>query len=120
MMRTPYSLSFVPILNHFNQLTCRVSTISDGCGIFKLPQINNEPLKAFAPNSQERIALLSAIKELTNLQKDGIHVSIDSGIHSYAPVITSHQYIPHDHQNALCSFEYVQDPSVIRKVIIIS
>lgn len=118
MMRTPYSLSLVSTLNYYSQLTSRVSTISDGCGIFKLPQVNNEPLKTFGPSSQERTALLSAIKELSNLQKDDIHVSIDSGLHSYAPITVSRQCIPHDHQHTLCSFEYVNDPSVIRKVII--
>ncbi|KAG8690574.1 1-pyrroline-5-carboxylate dehydrogenase [Ceratobasidium sp. 394] len=69
---------------------------------FKVPQINNEPMRAYAPGSSERAGLEAA---LAKMQKD-LPFEVPCIING-KPVKTERiakQPMPHDHANHLCAY----------------
>ncbi len=70
-------------------------------GIYKLPEVKNEPVKSYAPGSPEREALKHTLKELN---KGGLDLPMIIG----GKEIRTHQLIdirpPHDHRHLLGHF----------------
>ncbi|UOG75625.1 L-glutamate gamma-semialdehyde dehydrogenase [Hymenobacter tibetensis] len=70
-------------------------------GFFNVPAPVNEPVKAYAPNSPERLELLKAIKELKQMQRD---IPMYIGGKEVRTGNTQNITPPHDHQHLLGQF----------------
>ncbi|UOQ66913.1 L-glutamate gamma-semialdehyde dehydrogenase [Hymenobacter volaticus] len=68
---------------------------------FNVPAPVNEPVKAYAPNSPERLELLKAIKELKQMQRD---IPMYIGGQEVRTGNTKDITPPHDHQHLLGQF----------------
>ncbi|KAJ3994402.1 delta-1-pyrroline-5-carboxylate dehydrogenase [Lentinula boryana] len=81
---------------------------------FKVPAIDNEPMKAYAPGSVERTALEHAITEMEQQLPFEVPCVVNG-----KPVKTgklAKQPIPHDHTNHLCTY-HEADPETVENAI---
>ncbi|KAF8827296.1 hypothetical protein HHX47_DHR5000540 [Lentinula edodes] len=82
--------------------------------LFKVPAVDNEPMKAYAPGSVERIALEHAIAEMEQQLPFEVPCVVNG-----KPVKTgklAKQPIPHDHARHLCTY-YEADPETVENAI---
>jgi 1-pyrroline-5-carboxylate dehydrogenase len=81
---------------------------------FKVPAIDNEPMKTYAPNSAERNALQAAISEMEGQLPFEVPCIVNG-----KPVKTgklAKQPIPHDHAKHLCTY-HEADPETVENAI---
>ncbi|KAE9407134.1 delta-1-pyrroline-5-carboxylate dehydrogenase [Gymnopus androsaceus JB14] len=81
---------------------------------FKVPAIDNEPMKAYAPNSAERNALQDAISQMEQELPFEVPCIVNG-----KPVKTgklAKQPIPHDHAKHLCTY-HEADPETVENAI---
>lgn len=67
-------------------------------GIYKLPDITNEPIKSYAPGSPERVALKAKLKEIKKTVADIPMIIGGKEVRTGKPVDIR---APHDHQHVL-------------------
>ncbi|KAF8638597.1 hypothetical protein AX17_002138 [Amanita inopinata Kibby_2008] len=82
--------------------------------VFKVPEVHNEPLKSYAPGSEERRALVATIAEMEQQMPFEVPCVIDG-----KPVKTANlakQPLPHDHANHLCVY-HEADPATVTNAI---
>ncbi|KAJ3753065.1 delta-1-pyrroline-5-carboxylate dehydrogenase [Lentinula raphanica] len=81
---------------------------------FKVPAVENEPMKSYAPGSVERAALERAIAEMEQQLPFEVPCVVNG-----KPVKTgklAKQLIPHDHANHLCTY-HEADPETVENAI---
>ncbi|KAF5373511.1 hypothetical protein D9757_010499 [Collybiopsis confluens] len=81
---------------------------------FKVPAIDNEPLKSYAPGSVERKALEAAIVQMEQELPFEVPCVVNG-----KPVKTgklAKQFIPHDHAKILCTY-HEADPATVENAI---
>ncbi len=82
-------------------------------GFFHVPKAVNEPVKAYAPNSPEKAAVLSAYKEMW---KSKIDVPLYIGSEEIRTGNTNTMSAPHDHQHIVGTY-HLAEKSHVEKAI---
>ncbi|MBN8567344.1 MAG: L-glutamate gamma-semialdehyde dehydrogenase [Flavobacteriales bacterium] len=82
-------------------------------GFFHVPKAINEPVKAYAPNSPEKAAVLAAYKEMWNKQID---VPLYIGNEEIRTGNTRNMSAPHDHKHIVGTY-HLAEKSHIEKAI---
>jgi 1-pyrroline-5-carboxylate dehydrogenase len=82
-------------------------------GFFHVPKAVNEPVKAYAPNSPEKAAVLSAYKEMWNSKID---VPLYIGSEEIRTGNTNTMSAPHDHQHIVGTY-HLAEKSHVEKAI---
>ncbi|WP_333695341.1 L-glutamate gamma-semialdehyde dehydrogenase [Flavobacterium sp.] len=82
-------------------------------GFFHVPKAINEPVKAYAPNSPEKAAVLAAYKEMWNTQID---VPLYIGSEEIRTGNTRNMSAPHDHKHIVGTY-HLAEKSHIEKAI---
>lgn len=82
-------------------------------GFFHVPKAINEPVKAYAPNSPEKAAVLAAYKEMWNTQID---VPLYIGGEEIRTGNTRNMSAPHDHKHIVGTY-HLAEKSHIEKAI---
>lgn len=82
-------------------------------GFFHVPKAINEPVKAYAPNSPEKEAVLAAYKEMWNNQID---VPLYIGSEEIRTGNTRNMSAPHDHQHIVGTY-HLAEKSHVEKAI---
>ncbi|CAG8477640.1 4243_t:CDS:10 [Ambispora gerdemannii] len=83
-------------------------------GIFKIPEIRNEPMKTYSPHSEERAKLQAALKELR--KKAPIEIPILVNGEEIRTGKIEEQRIPSDHATVLAKY-HAADHATIDKAI---
>lgn len=82
-------------------------------GFFHVPKAINEPVKAYAPNSPEKTAVLAAYKEMWNTQID---VPLYIGNEEIRTGNTRNMSAPHDHKHIVGTY-HLAEKSHVEKAI---
>ena len=82
-------------------------------GFFNVPKAVNEPVKSYAPNSPEKVAVLAAYKKMWNEQID---VPLYIGSEEIKTGNTKTMSAPHDHQHVVGTY-HLAEKSHIEKAI---
>ncbi|WP_396172565.1 L-glutamate gamma-semialdehyde dehydrogenase [Flavobacterium sp.] len=82
-------------------------------GFFQVPKAINEPVKAYAPNSPEKAAVLAAYKEMWNSKID---VPLYIGSEEIRTGKTNNMSAPHDHQHIVGTY-HLAEKSHVEKAI---
>ncbi len=82
-------------------------------GFFHVPKAVNEPVKSYAPNSSEKVAVLAAYKKMWN---ETIDVPMYIGSQQIKTGNTKSMSAPHDHQHIVGTY-HLADKSHIDKAI---
>ncbi len=82
-------------------------------GFFHVPKAINEPVKAYAPNSPEKAAVLAAYKEMWNSQID---VPLYIGSEEIRTKNTRNMTAPHDHKHIVGTY-HLAEKTHIEKAI---
>ena len=82
-------------------------------GFFHVPKAVNEPVKSYAPNSSEKVAVLAAYKKMWN---ETIDVPMYIGSQQIKTGNTKSMSAPHDHQHIVGTY-HLADKSHIEKAI---
>ena len=82
-------------------------------GFFNVPKAVNEPVKSYAPNSPEKVAVLSAYKKMWN---ETIEVPIYIGSEQIKTGNTRTMSAPHDHQHIVGTY-HLADKVHVEKAI---
>lgn len=82
-------------------------------GFFHVPKAINEPVKAYAPNSPEKAAVLAAYKEMWNSQID---VPLYIGSEEIRTKNTRNMTAPHDHKHIVGTY-HLSEKTHIEKAI---
>ena len=82
-------------------------------GFFHVPKAVNEPVKSYAPNSSEKVAVLAAYKKMWN---ETIDVPMYIGSQQIKTGNTKTMSAPHDHQHIVGTY-HLADKSHIEKAI---
>ncbi|RXR29669.1 L-glutamate gamma-semialdehyde dehydrogenase [Flavobacterium piscinae] len=82
-------------------------------GFFHVPKAINEPVKAYAPNSPEKAAVLAAYKEMWNTQID---VPLYIGSEEIRTGNTCNMSAPHDHKHIVGTY-HLAEKSHVEKAI---
>jgi 1-pyrroline-5-carboxylate dehydrogenase len=82
-------------------------------GFFHVPKAINEPVKAYAPNSPEKAAVLAAYKEMWNSQID---VPLYIGSEEIRTGNTRNMSAPHDHKHIVGTY-HLAEKSHVEKAI---
>ena len=82
-------------------------------GFFNIPKAVNEPVKAYAPNSPEKAAVLAAYKEMWNSKID---VPLYIGSEEIKTGNTRNMTAPHDHQHVVGTY-HLAEKAHIEKAI---
>ncbi len=82
-------------------------------GFFHVPKAVNEPVKSYAPNSSEKVAVLAAYKKMWN---ETIDVPMYIGSQQIKTGNTKTMSAPHDHQHIVGTY-HLADKSHIDKAI---
>ena len=82
-------------------------------GFFNVPKAVNEPVKGYAPNSPEKVAVLSAYKEMWNSKID---VPLYIGSEEIRTGNTKNMTAPHDHKHVVGTY-HLAEKSHIEKAI---
>jgi 1-pyrroline-5-carboxylate dehydrogenase len=82
-------------------------------GFFHVPKAINEPVKAYAPNSPEKAAVLAAYKEMWNTQID---VPLYIGSEEIRTGNTRNMSAPHDHKHIVGTY-HLAEKSHVEKAI---
>ncbi|KAF8227636.1 delta-1-pyrroline-5-carboxylate dehydrogenase [Tricholoma matsutake] len=81
---------------------------------FKVPEINNEPMRSYAPGSAERAALQAAISKMEQEMPFEVPCIINGEpvkTHNFAP-----QPLPHDHAHNLCTYHQADEATLSRAI----
>lgn len=90
-----------------------VSTVSSQIGHFKIPEINNEPVRTFAPGSQDRSLLLSALERVKSQSQD---IPLVIGGKEIYTDKTFKQTSPYNHQNIIANVSSAEESHVKQAV----
>jgi len=83
-------------------------------GFFHVPKAVNEPVKSYAPNSSEKVAVLAAYKKMWN---ETIDVPMYIGSEQIKTGTTRTMSAPHDHQHIVGTY-HLAEKSHIEKAIV--
>ncbi|KAH9983212.1 delta-1-pyrroline-5-carboxylate dehydrogenase [Russula compacta] len=81
---------------------------------FKVPVVENEPMKAYAPNSPERAALQAAIAQMEQELPFEVPVIINGEAVKTGKL--AKQLIPSDHARHLCAYHEADEATVARAI----
>jgi 1-pyrroline-5-carboxylate dehydrogenase len=81
---------------------------------FKLPAIDNEPLRHYAPGSAERAGLEAALKEMRAQAPFDVPVIVNGK--EYRQGKTEQQLVPTDHKTVLANY-YTADDAILKEAI---
>ncbi|TYJ58798.1 1-pyrroline-5-carboxylate dehydrogenase [Cryptococcus floricola] len=81
---------------------------------FKVPEIDNEPMRNYPPNSAERAGLQAAVDKM--LKQAPFEVPIVINGEEYKTGDIGSQPMPHDHANPLCTY-HSATPELVQKAI---
>lgn len=82
-------------------------------GFFNIPEINNEPVKSYAPGSPERESLLAEYKKMWN---EHVEVPLTINGEKVTTADKVEMTCPHDHQHVIGHF-YKADQGLVNKAI---
>ncbi|KAI8983117.1 1-pyrroline-5-carboxylate dehydrogenase [Pilobolus umbonatus] len=89
------------------------SYITPSLAHFRLPEIPNEPMKSYAPRSEERMKLEAALLEMRSMGAVDVPIVIN-GEKIYKGV-KKQQINPSEHKKTVCNY-YEADESLVKKV----
>ena len=94
------------------RLNCQLSTMSVAptLGVYKLPTIDNEPMRNYEPNSKDRQELQKAVDELLACNPFEIPVIIDG--QEFRSGKLAKQVNPGDHARAVCYYHEADERMV--------
>lgn len=81
---------------------------------FKVPAIDNEPMKAYAPGSSERQALRAAIAQMEQEMPFEVPCIING--EAIKTGVFGKQPLPHDHANYLCTYHEADEATVAKAI----
>jgi 1-pyrroline-5-carboxylate dehydrogenase len=83
-------------------------------GFFNVPKAVNEPVKSYAPNSPEKVAVLAAYKKMWN---ETIDVPMYIGKEEVRTGNTKNMSAPHDHQHVVGTYHLAEKKHVDQAIV---